>query len=31
MNCALSWFHLQDYIETHGQQNIKVNILVLLP
>jgi len=23
--CAPSWFHLQDYIEMHGQQNIKKN------
>jgi len=23
INCAPSWFYLQDYIEMHGQQNIK--------
>jgi hypothetical protein len=22
--CASVWFHLQDYIETHGQQNIEI-------
>jgi hypothetical protein len=21
--CAQSWFHLQDYVEMHGQQNVK--------
>jgi len=25
---APSWFHLQDYIEMHGQQNIKNNSIV---
>ena len=23
INCAPSWFYLQDYTEMHGQQNIK--------
>ena len=23
INCALSWFYLEDYIEMHGQQNIE--------
>ena len=27
-NCALRWFYLQDYRETHGQQNIKKNLLL---
>jgi len=24
--CAPSWFHLQDYTEMHGQQNIKITM-----
>jgi hypothetical protein len=27
--CALSWFHLQDYIEMHGQQYIKFRNMCL--
>ena len=25
-SCAPSWFHLQDYKEMHGQQNIKITM-----
>jgi len=29
INCAPSWLYLQDYTETHGQQNIKKLKLLL--
>jgi K+-sensing histidine kinase KdpD len=33
--CAPQWFHLQDYIKMHGQQNINLifplSILVIIP
>jgi len=27
INCAPNWFHLQDYIEMYGQQNIKFDVV----
>jgi len=28
INCALSWFSLNEYIEMHGQQNLKLCMYV---
>jgi len=30
INCAPSWFYLQDYTEMHNQQNIKLIFLYLV-